>query len=242
MRNIRILVEYDGTKFHGWQIQRNLRTVQDELKKAVRAITMETVSVEGAGRTDAGVHARGQVANFKIEKAISLFDLQKGLNAVLPHDIRIKQTEEVDEFFHARFSATERRYAYYIAQQPLAIGRQYVYYYCHPLDIPIMQDAARLLIGMKSFKSFCLAKAEVNHYICDVRKAEWSVSSNMLVFSIHANRFLHNMVRSIVGTMIRIGTGRLTTRDLHGILEKQDRRLAGFTAPSAGLVLEEVIY
>lgn len=242
MRNIRILVEYDGTAFHGWQVQRDLRTVQREIQKAVEAITSETVAVEGAGRTDRGVHARGQVANFTIQKDIGLFELRKGLNAMLPPDIRIKESAEVDLSFHARFSAVERRYAYYIATKPTAIGRQYCWFYSHPLDVSAMRQAGQMLIGMKSFRSFCLTKAEVNHYVCDVRKSDWEESEGMLVFTINANRFLHNMVRCIVGTCIRIGTGKLGVSQLHDILEKEDRRLAGFTAPASGLVLEEVLY
>jgi tRNA pseudouridine38-40 synthase len=242
MRNIKILVEYDGTDFHGWQVQENLRTVQGELFRAVRQITSESVVVEGAGRTDRGVHARGQVANFKIEKSVPLLDLRKGLNAVLPADIRVRSIDEVDEEFHARFSAVERRYRYYISAVPVAIGRQYCWYYSYSLDLAAMNAACRWLVGERSFKSFCLSEAEVSHYLCDVRKAVWTENGPMRTFEIHANRFLHNMVRCLVGTMALVGRGKIDAEEVKRIMEREDRRLAGFTAPASGLVLEEVVY
>lgn len=242
MRNIKITIEYDGTSFNGWQYQPHHRSVQGELQRAVKQITSETVTVEGAGRTDTGVHARGQVGNFKIEKAIELADLMKGVNAVLPDDVRIREMHEVDMNFHARFSAKERRYKYYLVQRPIAIGRQYHWYYPHSLDFELMQRSCDILIGQKNFRSFCLSQAEVNHHICEVRKAEWSERDGIKIFEIHANRFLHNMVRTIVGTYVNLGRGRITFDELVGIMEKEDRRAAGFAAPPEGLFLEEVVY
>ena len=242
MRNIKITIEYDGTNFNGWQYQPHHRSVQGELQRAVKQITSEEVTVEGAGRTDTGVHARGQVGNFKIEKIIELPDLMKGLNAVLPDDVRIRSIEEVDIKFHARFSAKERRYKYYLVHHPLAIGRQYHWFYPHVLDFELMQRSCGVLLGQKNFRSFCLSQAEVNHYICDVRKAEWYEKEGAKIFEIHANRFLHNMVRTIVGTFVNLGRGKITFEELVSIMEKQDRRAAGFAAPPQGLFLEEVVY
>jgi tRNA pseudouridine38-40 synthase len=242
MRNIKITVEYDGTEFHGWQFQSNCRSVQGDLQKAVQQITSETVVVEGAGRTDTGVHARGQVANFKIVKEIELNALAKGLNAVLPNDVRITSIEEADQSFHARFSAKERHYKYFISRQPVAIGRQYAWFYPHSLDLQKMNTGCAWLIGEKSFRSFCLSEAEVSHYLCRVLKAEWHEEKQFFIFEIHANRFLHNMVRSIVGTFVNLGLGKIAIDDLKHIIEKEDRKLAGFTAPAVGLVLEEVVY
>lgn len=242
MRNIKIIIEYDGTKFHGWQFQKEQRSVQGELQKAVQHITGEDVVVEGAGRTDTGVHARGQVGNFKIEKAIEPDALQKGLNAVLPNDVRIKAIEEVDLNFHARFSAKSRRYKYRIVQHPIAIGRQYHWFYPHLLNFEIMQQSVAHLLGEKSFKAFCLSEAEVNHYRCHVLHARWYEENGLKIFEIHANRFLHNMVRCLVGTFINLGKGKISANDLPMIIAKEDRKLAGFTAPAVGLCLEEVIY
>lgn len=242
MRNIKIIIEYDGTNFNGWQFQPHHRSVQGELQRAVKQISSEEITVEGAGRTDSGVHARGQVGNFKIEKDIDLPELMKGLNAVLPDDVRVKSINEVDMNFHSRFSAKERRYKYYMVQYPISVGRQYCWYYPHELDFDIMKSACSLLIGQKSFRSFCLTRAEVNHYICDIQKAEWREESGVKTFEIHANRFLHNMVRTIVGTFVNLGRGRITYNDLVDILEKEDRRAAGFSAPAEGLFLEEVVY
>lgn len=242
LRNIKITVEYDGTDFSGWQFQPHARTVQGALQDAILQITQEDVVVEGAGRTDAGVHAKGQVGNFKIVKSIASVDLAKGLNAVLPPDVRIVGIEEVPLDFHARFSAKERRYRYTISHRPTALLRNHVWHYPHALDIERMMQGCRFLIGEKNFRSFCLSEAEVNHYRCDVRHAAWRREGPMLYFDIHANRFLHNMVRCLVGTFVQIGRGKMTVEEIPVILEKEDRRLAGFTAPAKGLCLESVIY
>ncbi|MCB0832702.1 MAG: tRNA pseudouridine(38-40) synthase TruA [Bacteroidetes bacterium] len=242
MRNLKIIVEYDGTNFCGWQIQKDCRSVQGELKAAVYQITGEEVTVEGAGRTDSGVHARGQVANFRIAKSIGTFEFTKGLNAVLPEDVRIKSMEEVDESFHARFSAKERRYKYYIIQQPTALHRMHAWYYPHTLDLEVMREGCRQILGEHDFKSFCLVQAEVNHHRCEVRKADWYDEGTFRIFEIHANRFVHSMVRALVGTFVRLGNGKLSLEDLQHILEERDRRTAGFAAPAHGLYLEEVIY
>ncbi len=242
MRNIKIIIEYDGAKFSGWQYQKNARTVQDEIQRSIFAITQETVRVNGAGRTDAGVHARGQVGNFRIEKPIADFELQKGLNAVLPHDVRIRSLEQAPDEFHARFSAKERRYRYYLNPGSLAIGRQYSWFYPHPLDLGIMNESAKIILGDHSFQAFCSAAAEVNHYLCRVNHAEWFVREPHIIFDIRANRFLHNMVRSLTGTMIELGRGRLSLNDFQSILESHIRKLAKYTAPAAGLILEEVVF
>ena len=242
MRNIKIIIEYDGTKFSGWQFQNNARTVQDEIRKAVFEITRETVSVNGAGRTDAGVHARGQVGNFKIEKLITDFDLKKGLNAVLPDDISIRRLEEAPPDFHARFSARERMYRYYLTPEPVAVGRQYCWFYPHDLKLDVMNEAAKMCVGDHSFQAFCSVHAEVSHYRCHVIRADWTVRDGMIVFEIRANRFLHNMVRALVGTMIEAGRERITSIEFSSILQSMDRTKARYTAPAAGLILEEVVY
>ncbi len=242
MRNIKVLMEYDGTDFCGWQTQAHSRSVQEELEKAITQITGETVRTTGAGRTDTGVHARGQVANFTIEKKTPLDRLLIGLNAVLPKDVRIKEIAEAPETFSARFSAKERRYKYYISKVPIAAGRQYCLHFPHPLSVPEMQKACALLLGEKSFKSFCLSEAQVLHYRCEVRHASWIENNSLLIFEIHANRFLHNMVRAIVGTMIQLGQNKITFADFERIIQSEDRRLAGYTASAAGLFLEEVVY
>ncbi len=242
MRNIRIMIEYDGTDFSGWQFQNNARTVQDEIQKAVFEITRESVAVNGAGRTDAGVHARGQVGNFKIEKRITDFDLKKGLNAVLPHDVRIRSLGEVPHEFHARFSARERMYRYYLSPEPVAVGRQYCWFYPHTLRLDVMNGAAKMCLGDHSFRAFCSVHAEVSHYRCQVIRADWTFRDGMIVFEVRANRFLHNMVRALVGTMIEAGRERITAADFSSILHSQDRTKARYTAPAAGLILEEVVY
>ncbi|HNE84456.1 MAG TPA: tRNA pseudouridine(38-40) synthase TruA [bacterium] len=242
MRNIRIVVEYDGTDFHGWQYQSHCRSVQGTLQEAVRRITSENVVVEGAGRTDTGVHARGQVANFKINHAIAEGRIALALNAVLPTDVRVISAQEAPDTFHARFSARERRYRYRITPMPAALQRHYCWFYPHVMNWEAMQAACAELIGEKNFKSFCLSETVLPHYQCDVKSAVWLMENDVHVFEIRANRFLHNMVRGIVGTMIMIGRGRLMPGDIATILAKAHRRHAGFNAPPHGLCLEEVIY
>ncbi len=242
MRNLKILIEYDGTNFSGWQYQPHARTVQGSLQEAVFQITRESVTVEGAGRTDAGVHASGQVGNFRIAKAIDLGDLVKGLNAVLPPDLRILGVENVPDEFHARFSARERRYRYTISRRPTALRRATEWHYPHALDVDRMQSACASILGEHNFRSFCLSVAEVTHYRCEVRFAQWTQEGDRLFFDIGANRFLHTMVRCLVGTFLQIGRRKWPPEELERILQLEDRKQAGFTAPAHGLCLREVLY
>ncbi|HTY11153.1 MAG TPA: tRNA pseudouridine(38-40) synthase TruA [Bacteroidota bacterium] len=243
MRNIKVVLEYDGTDFVGWQRQANGRSVQEEIETVLRLITDEFVTVTGAGRTDAGVHARGQAANFKIESSISLNDLQRALNSLLPDEIIVHSAEEVPEKFSARYSARERFYRYFIVQKPTAIERNYCWQLFYPLDVDRLNDAAALVRTTKDFQSFCKANSGVDNYECNIMSAGWSTPSpKQLVFSIRANRFLYGMVRALVGTMVDVGREYISVEEFRKIIEAKDRREAGMAAPPQGLFLEEVVY
>ena len=243
MRNIKIIIEYDGTDFVGWQRQANGRSVQEELEKILRMLTDEYVTVTGAGRTDAGVHARGQVANFKIESPISVNDLHRALNGLLTDDIAVHSAEEVPENFSARYSARERLYRYFISRSSTAIERKYCWQLSYPLNVDVMNQACALIRETTNFQSFCKANSGVEDYLCNILEAEWkSPSPRQLIFSIRANRFLHGMVRAIVGTIVDVGREHITLEEFKEIIHAKDRRKAGMAAPPQGLFLEEVVY
>lgn len=245
MRNIKLTIEYDGTAYHGWQIQPGLRTIQGEIKEQIAQITQQEVNLIGAGRTDAGVHALAQVANFQTESAIDLSALQRGLNSLLPPDIVITAEEEMEEGFHARFSARSKIYEYHILSQPYpsAIRRNYAWFIHHKLDLPSMKKCGKLLIGSHDFSSFRASGDESRHSIREVIQLEIERrENNLIVIVIEANAFLREMVRSIVGTLVDVGRGKTSFAEFKEIFGAQDRRRAGMTAPAHGLFLVEVKY
>jgi tRNA pseudouridine38-40 synthase len=241
-RNIKLTVEYDGTDFCGYQIQPKDRTVQAELERSLTLLTNENVRLTAAGRTDSGVHALGQVVNFKTYSQLPLDVFIRGGNTRLPRDVRIVAADDVDENFSARYSARRRTYRYVITKTAKAIGRHYAWYYWNELDIDKMNACCADILGTHDFTSFCQAKAEVDHYLCDVRSAFWRETENEIVFGVSANRFLHNMVRTLVGTMVEIGDPRLESAEMTEILRAKDRAAAGPTAPAHGLFFVRVDY
>lgn len=242
MNNLKITLEYDGTDFVGWQYQENGRSVQEEVEKALSQIVQENIRVNGAGRTDAGVHARGQVANFLTSKPVDEARLMHSSNGILPRDVVILSVERVSEEFHARYSAKGRRYRYYIKRRPTAMERKQSWSLLYNLDVAVMTECASLCVGDHDYASFCKNGAEVHHHRCMVQKAEWTVDGSMLVFEILSNRFLYGMVRALVGTMVEVGRGYRRLDDFGSIMDSKNRSAAGMAAPARGLFLEEVIY
>jgi tRNA pseudouridine38-40 synthase len=242
MRNVRLLVEYDGTGFVGWQIQREGRSVQGEIARVLGQVLQEEVNLLGAGRTDAGVHASGQVANFRTQSGIECSRLHRALNGLLPEDIRIHRVDDVPETFHARFDARERRYRYAIATAPVALGRQYCWQIGYALDRSVLPRLAALLPGDRDFGAFCKSAVEVDHTRCTVTEAIWEPATDRLTFRIAANRFLHGMVRALVGTMVDVARGYTAEGEFEAIMASGDRRRAGMAAPACGLMLERVLY
>ncbi|MBM3262493.1 MAG: tRNA pseudouridine(38-40) synthase TruA [candidate division Zixibacteria bacterium] len=242
MRTLALTLEYDGTDFLGWQIQASGRTVQAVLETALSILLREKVRTIAAGRTDAGVHALGQVAHFSTASSMSCYRLLRGLSGLLPPDVAVYAAQEIQATFHARYSAIERRYRYRILRRPGALQRRYVWQIRYPLDIAPMRRACAVLVGNHDFVSFCQTGSGEENTICDVHTLIWSEVEDELFLDISANRFLHHMVRTLVGTAVEIGRGRWTPEKMQEILEGKDRCLAGPTAPAAGLCLMRVVY
>ena len=245
MRNIKLLIEYDGTNYHGWQIQPNGITVQEVLQENLAIMTRQRVRLIGSGRTDAGVHALGQVANFQTSASIPLEGFHRGLNSLLPPDIIVKSVEEVAPDFNAQLLAKRKTYLYVILNRevPSAIHRNYSWHYPVPLDPEPMQVSAQLLVGKKNFASFQAADADTINPVREVFRADWLTGkAPLLCFAIEAGGFLKQMVRNLVGTLVDVGRGKISTGDFEGILNAQDRRQAKMTAPPQGLFLVKVEY
>lgn len=234
---------YDGAAYHGWQIQPNGNSVQEELQKGLSTLLREEISVTGAGRTDAGVHARVMVAHFDTEKTLDCRQLAYKLNRLLPQDIAVDRVEQVSDDLHARFSATSRTYHYYIHTRKDPFRRAYSCEMHYDLDFTKMNEAGRILTTYEDFGAFCKAHSDVKTTLCQVTKAEWiQTSDSSWYFEITANRFLRNMVRAVVGTLIDVGRGKLTLDDFRKVIEGKQRSEAGESMPANALFLEEIVY
>jgi tRNA pseudouridine38-40 synthase len=245
MANFKLIIEYDGTAYHGWQVQTDKPTIQETLEAALSFMTKERVHVTGSGRTDAGVHALGQAANFHTTAAISPRSFQAGLNSLLPNDIVIRSCEAVDDAFHARFNAICKTYQYRIRNRltPAAIGRQYEWFIRKKLDVPAMQKAVKMIMGTHDFKSFEGTGSPREHTIRTIKESAVSEGENGRIFiDITADGFLRYMVRNIIGTLVDVGLGKISPEDFKKILESKDRGFAGMTAPAQGLFLVSVDY
>ena len=239
-----ITLSYDGTRYHGWQVQPNGPSVQEKLQWALSTILRQDIQVTGAGRTDAGVHARMMVAHFDVETMdFGLQDLTFKLNRLLPQDIAIQKMEPVSDEMHARFSATSRTYHYYIHTVKDPFLRAYSCELHYPLDFQLMNEAAAVLMTYEDFGAFCKAHADVKTTLCHITVAEWHQTSNSTwYFEITANRFLRNMVRAVVGTLIDVGRRRLSLDDFRKVIEGKRRTEAGDSMPANALFLEDVQY
>ncbi len=241
MPRVKAIIEYEGTRYFGWQLQKGQNTIQAEIEKALRVIFKQLIRVTGSGRTDTGVHAKGQTAHFDIPD-FPLRKLKRSLNGLLPEDIVIKDIEYCADNFHARYHAVERRYCYYISLEPTAIYRRFVWTIPVALNLTLMQKGAELIKRVVDFQAFCKIKSKVKHHRCKIFKSEWFEKDGLLVYQISADRFLHGMVRSIVGSFVALGNGKITLSELENIIDSKDRTRVPLTAPPQGLILEEVKY
>ena len=244
-----VTFSYNGGRYHGWQIQPNGNSVQAELQRALSTLLRQEVSVTGAGRTDAGVHARMMVAHFdsdacfEAETGINCPQLAYKLNRLLPWDIAVAKVEPVSDDLHARFSAKSRMYRYYIHTTKDPFLRDFSCEIHYPLDFGKMNAAAKRLLDYEDFGAFCKAGADVKTTLCKVTKAEWvQTSETTWYFEIRANRFLRNMVRAVVGTLIEVGRGRLSLEEFEKVVEGKRRTEAGESMPGQALFLEDVGY
>ncbi|EHL76480.1 MULTISPECIES: tRNA pseudouridine(38-40) synthase TruA [Bacillus] len=245
MVRMKCVISYDGSGFAGYQIQPAKRTVQSEIESALKVLHKgEAVKVTASGRTDAGVHARGQVIHFDTSLPIPETKWVQVLNSIFPEDIAAIQVEAVDDAFHARFSATGKEYRYRLYTTPHRdpLKRFYAYHFPYSLNIEAMEEAARYLTGTHDFTSFCSAKTEVKDKVRTIRKIAIVQEGEEIVFQLVGNGFLYNMVRIIVGTLLECGTGKRSPEEIPEILEAKDRSKAGKTVPPEGLYLWNVFY
>jgi len=242
-----IHITFKGTYFHGWQLQENANSVQQEIENCLNILLKEDIKTIGCGRTDAGVHALNFFAHFDIRnklKGEDLKKLSKKINQILPKSILCYEIFPVPNDLHARYSAKKRTYKYFIARSKMPFFQEYTFFYSKELNLRLMQLACNILKKNKDFSGFAKADSDINNNFCEVFEAEWYYEENrdLLVFTITANRFLRNMVRAIVGTMIDIGREKISLEDLKKIIEAKNRNLAGTSVPPDGLFLWDIEY
>lgn len=238
-----IQLSFEGTRYHGWQVQNNANSIQAELQKALATILRLPIEVTGAGRTDTGVHAKQMFAHFDIANAPD--DLEKLVfkaNSILPQDIAIQSIFEVPTDFHARFTATARSYEYHLHQTKNPFKQQHSYYFNRELSVDKMNQAAQLLLNYTDFSAFSKSNTQTFTNDCIIYNAVWEITDDGLVFHISANRFLRNMVRAIVGTLLEIGVGKYQVDAIHSIIQSKNRSEAGTSVPACGLYLTRVEY
>lgn len=242
--NIKLKLQYDGTEYHGWQIQPNGITVQETLMNAVEKVTGERVNITGCGRTDAGVHALNYVCNFKTNSNIPAERIPYALNTHLPEDIRVFDAEQVDDSFHAKNSAVKKRYIYQILNSEFndAFLCKYAWHYKFGLDIENMKKAAEAFLGEHDFIGFASSGFTVKTTVRTIYSLDIIKSENVLTIDVVGNGFLYNMVRIIAGTLAYVGSGKIDWRDMESIIASKCRENAGITAPPQGLFLKEVYY
>lgn len=244
MKNIKLTIEYDGSNYFGWQKQNNKETVQETIERAILAVTGEKINLTGSSRTDTGVHAKGMVANFKTNTSIPPNKIKFALNNKLPDDIVIINSEEVSEDFHSRYNSKGKTYCYTIINRKdrLALGRNYAYQFKWDLDIERMKSACKYFLGEHDFCAFMSSGSSVKTTVRTINELYIENNKDEIKIFISANGFLYNMVRIIVGTLIMVGIGKISDKDITDIIESKDRTKAGACVPANGLTLEKVYY
>ena len=245
MKNYKITIQYDGTRYKGWQVQKSTdMTIQGKLQNILKEMTGQEIEVIGSGRTDAGVHAFGQVANFYVSEHFEAQEILAYLNQYLPMDIAVVDIEEVDDRFHARFHAVEKTYMYRIHTSaiPNVFERKYMYNYIELLNTEAMREAAKLLIGTHDFMSFCGNKKMKKSTVRTIIAIDIEEKDDEIKISYTGDGFLQQMIRIMTGTLIEVGNGTKQPNDIVAILERKDRQCAGYTVPAEGLILKQVKY
>jgi len=242
MFNYKLTIQYDGSNYAGWQIQDNAPSIQEVISNSVKQILQEEIHLIGSGRTDTGVHALGQVANFIVSQQLDLYKFKYSLNAVLPKDISIINIETVDESFHSRFNAKKRSYIYLISNHKSPFFERYSYTLFSELNSEKLNKLSSTLIGTNDFTSFSKINPEVQNKICEVFEARWRRQKNLLIFYIEANRFLYGMVRAIVGSILKAYSSNEGNIYLKNIFAQNDRNVAAAAVPAKGLFLYKVKY
>ncbi len=241
MPRVKLTIEYEGTAYAGWQIQNKQKTVQGEIERALHILFKTPVKVVAAGRTDAGVHARNQVAHCDLP-VIPDYSLQKSINGILHKDIVVKRIEAVDDGFHARFDARNRMYRYRIALAPTALNRRCSWAVSYALNRTLLIKAADYLRTVTDFQSFCKLHSSNKTYDCYITESVWQKKDELLIYTVAANRFLYGMVRAMVGTMVELARGRIDWQTFIAIIGARDVRRLPYLAPARGLTLETISY
>lgn len=239
MRNIRLVIEYDGTNFFGWQYQPHRRTVQGEIGEALKKITAEDVKIIGAGRTDQGVHALGQVANFHTDSFLKTQHIKRGMNSLIGAEIYVREVDEVDSAFNSRYSAKSKLYCYHITREPSPFKIRYHWYVKYGLDVSAMEKVIPHIVGERHFENFAVSDGERNT-VCTISNLNLTQNGSEIIIHIEGNRFLRKMVRGIVGFMIDVGRGRFSYRATEGVFTGKIKNI--FFAPPQGLFLMDVKY
>lgn len=244
MRNIKLIIEYDGTNYAGWQRQKNIITIQEKVERAIEELTGEETHITGSSRTDAGVHAKGYTGNFYTNSKISVEKFTGAINSKLPLDIVILHSFEVPHEFHSRYNSTGKLYSYTIInrREPVAVGRNYIYHHKRILDSEAMKVAAQYFIGTHDFSAFKNLGSSVKTSVRTITKLDIVRNEEIIKVYIAADGFLYNMVRIIVGALIRVGEGKINPNEIKNIIESKERAKAGKSVPPSGLCLEEVFY
>jgi tRNA pseudouridine38-40 synthase len=235
-------ISYNGSKFHGWQTQPNAVTVQETIEQAFFILLKKQIKLTAAGRTDSGVHATQMYAHFDLEEEDLLYRLKMKLNSFLGKDILVKNLYKMNKDAHARFDAIEREYKYFITQQKDVHNQENKFFFSRKLDFKLIQSATQIIKKNKNFKSFCRTRTDVTNYDCEIFDFRFEVIEHEIIFTIKANRFLRNMVRSIIGTLLDIGLKKTSLKDLNNIIKKSNRIYAGPSAPAHGLFLTGIKY
>ena len=237
-----IKLAYNGTNYHGWQVQPNASSVQETLNNALSVILNSDINCMGAGRTDTGVHAKEMFAHFDYTPTLEIESTLHKLNSYLPKDIAIYDIIPVHEDAHARFGAKKRTYQYHISSVKDVFSQEECWYYHQNLEVELMNQAAKILLNHTDFQCFSKVNTDVNTFNCTIYEAYWKHENNQLIFTISADRFLRNMVRAIVGTLVNVGLHKITLADFNSIIENKNRSEAGFSVPAQGLFLTKIEY
>ena len=244
MVNVKLTIQYDGTNYCGWQRQKNGNSIQEEIERAIMSVTGEKVELIGSGRTDSGVHARGQVANFLTNSNIPVDKFKFALNTKLPRDISVIDSRKVDENFHSRYDAIGKIYKYIIYNEPIRnpLYRNFTYHVPYSLDYKEIEKAIKYFLGSHDFSSFMASRSSVKTTIRVIDRFTLDKKGDLMIFTIQGNGFLYNMVRIIIGTIVEVGRGKIKSSSIPHIIYEKDRKAAGHTAPPEGLYLEKVYY
>jgi len=242
LKNYKLIIQYDGTNYCGWQIQLNGESVQGVVQDTIIKIARENVNLIGAGRTDAGVHALGQTANFRIEQELDLYRFKHSLNSTLPRDIAVTSIEEVDEEFHSRFDAVKRTYIYLISKGKSPFYDRYSWWYHGKIDCIELNRLSESLLGEHNFTAFSRKASETENKICNIHGIRWKESKGLVIFYVEADRYLHGMVRTMVGTLLNSLKLKKDIDYLCDIINKKERESAGEAVPAKGLFLTKVKY